>query len=208
MAIPNHDNTHGAPAREIYVEDKKTNWLAWAALVAGLLALFFFVLNRSNGSADRTTTAATVAETTPTEVAAVPIASADVQFISSLGAYLAGSEATPRTFAFEKLNFNSGKGNVRAADRAEVASIVASLRDSAAARIRIVGYADARGDSAANAALGKARTENVKAALIGSGIAAARNETASGGEADPVNTNATAGGQAANRRTQIVVLSR
>jgi outer membrane protein OmpA-like peptidoglycan-associated protein len=44
--------------------------------------------------------------------------------------------------------------------------------------------------------------------LAGKGIAADRVETASGGEGDPADTNATAGGRFENRRTELVVLSR
>jgi outer membrane protein OmpA-like peptidoglycan-associated protein len=48
----------------------------------------------------------------------------------------------------------------------------------------------------------------VKAALVAEGIAASRLETASGGETNPVDTNATSSGQAENRRTELVVLQR
>ena len=74
--------------------------------------------------------------------------------------------------------------------------------------VRIAGYADARGSDAANAALGKARADAVKAGLVAQGIAGDRIETVSGGESDPVGTNATASGQAENRRTELVVTSR
>ena len=208
---PRHDKTDGAPPREIHVEPKKTNWLAWLALAAGLLALLFFLINRSNDGVERATETTAVTETTPTEVANAMTAqapAAEVPFTTGLGTYLAGSNATPRTFAFEKLNFDTGKSQVRPADRTEVESIVAALRENGNARVRIVGYADARGNSAANAALGKARADSVKAALVAGGITANRIETASGGESDPVETNATAGGQAENRRTELVVLSR
>jgi outer membrane protein OmpA-like peptidoglycan-associated protein len=48
----------------------------------------------------------------------------------------------------------------------------------------------------------------VKAALVAQGIAAERLETASGGETDPVDTNATASGQFENRRAELVVRQR
>ena len=56
--------------------------------------------------------------------------------------------------------------------------------------------------------LGKARADSVKAALVAKGIDGARIETISGGENDPVDTNATASGQAENRRTELVVIAR
>jgi outer membrane protein OmpA-like peptidoglycan-associated protein len=48
----------------------------------------------------------------------------------------------------------------------------------------------------------------VKAALVAKGVDAARIETVTGGESDPVDTNATAGGRFENRRTELVVTAR
>jgi outer membrane protein OmpA-like peptidoglycan-associated protein len=48
----------------------------------------------------------------------------------------------------------------------------------------------------------------VKAALVAEGIAATRLESASGGETNPVDSNATAAGRAENRRTEVIVLQR
>ncbi len=39
MADPR--NTHGAPPREVHIEKKKTNWLAWILLGLGILAALF-----------------------------------------------------------------------------------------------------------------------------------------------------------------------
>ena len=64
------------------------------------------------------------------------------------------------------------------------------------------------GSSAANDTLGKERADAVKVALVKQGVDAGRIETVSGGEADPVDSNATASGQAQNRRTELVVTSR
>ena len=127
---------------------------------------------------------------------------------SGLGGYLAGTEAAPRTFQFEKLNFDTAKSDIRPVDADEVNAIAAVLKQYGTARVRIAGYADARGPSAANLALGKARADSVKAALVAKGIDGARIETISGGENDPVDTNATASGQAENRRTELVVIAR
>ena len=198
----------GAPPREVHVEAKKeTNWLAWLALAAGLLALLYALSQWNRGPAIVVTNTTESVVTNGSD-AMMADTSTTVMNTGGLGAYLGGTEATPRTFTFETLNFDSAKSDIRAADQAELAAIAASLKQYGTTRIRVAGYADARGASTANAALGKARADSVKAALVKAGIDASRIEAASGGETDPVDTNATAGGQAENRRTELTVLSR
>ena len=109
---------------------------------------------------------------------------------------------------FEKLNFDTASSRIRSSDAGEVAAIATTLKQYPNARIRIAGYADARGTDDANTKLGDARARSVKAALVAKGINAARIATGSGGEADPIDTNATASGQAENRRTELVVTQR
>ena len=67
MADPN--DTRGAPPREIHIERKPTNWLAWLALLAGILALLL-ALSRCNRHDEAVapapaTTATQAAATTP-----------------------------------------------------------------------------------------------------------------------------------------------
>jgi outer membrane protein OmpA-like peptidoglycan-associated protein len=213
MADPDDRRTDGAPPSHVHIEDKKTNWLAWLALAAGILALLF-ALSRC-GRDDETVVAAPVesnamaADTSgvvgQTSDAA---ASAPLAGTSALGGFLAGTEAAPRGFTFEKVNFDTAKSDIRPADADEINAIATVLNQYPTSRVRIAGYADSRGSDPANAALGKARADAVKAALVGQKVGADRIETVSGGEADPVDTNATASGQAENRRTELVVTQR
>ena len=209
MADPH--NTQGAPPTHVHVEkDKQPGWfkaLAWIALIAGILALLLGLSRCNQDEAATPTPAATsdtaVVATTPNAGSATALAST-----STLGGYLAGTEAAPRSFQFDKLNFDTGKSDVRAADAAEIDQIAGVLKQYGTTRVRIAGYADARGSTAANVALGKARADAVKTALVAKGVDGARIETASGGEADPVDNNTTASGQAEHRRTALVVTSR
>lgn len=214
MATP--DNRPDGGPTHIHIEkNKKTNWLPWLLLGLGLLALLL-ALSRCDDDDDRATVVPTATETATTTsntagvVGTTPNAAAAgaLAGTSQLGTYLAGTEAAPRTFAFEKLNFDTAKSELRAADAAEVNEVASALKTYPNARIRIAGYADARGNSADNMALGKARADSIKAALVAQGIDAARIETVSGGENDPVDTNATAGGRFENRRTELVVTAR
>ena len=207
MADPN--DTRGAPPREVHIEKKRVNWLAWIALAAGILALLFALsrCGRDEAAMVAPTPSATSGEqvvaTTPNATEATALAGT-----SGLGGYLAGSEAAPRTFQFEKLTFATAGSTLRPDDAEEVGTISTVLKQYGNTHVRIAGYADARGSDAANISLGKARAEAVKAALVARGIDASRIETVSGGESDPVDTNATASGQAENRRTELVVTSR
>ena len=210
MADPNR--TDGAPPSHIHIEKDQQpawfKWLAWLALALGLLALLL-ALSRCNRD-ETAAVAPAPAETPGTVVAETPNAASSTALAgtSAMGSYLAGTEAAPRTFVFEKLNFDTAKSEVRAADADEVNQVAATLTQYPSARIRIAGYADARGSDAANMALGKARADSIKQALVGQGIDAGRIETASGGETDPVDTNATASGRFENRRTELVVTAR
>lgn len=197
--------TEGAPPNHIHIEKKATNWLAWLALGLGVLALLFALsrCHRDGSSGTTTTTTNTVVAETPN----APQVDA-LTGTSALGGYLAGTDPAPRTFTFDKLNFDTAKSDVRAADEADIEAVAAVLKRYPATRIRIAGYADARGSEPRNAALGKARADSVKAALVARGVGAGRIDTVTGGETDPVDTNGTASGQAENRRTELVVIKR
>ncbi|TVV76471.1 OmpA family protein [Sphingomonas solaris] len=207
MAGPN-DHKDGAPSHIHIEKDKKFNWLPWLLLGLGLLSLLF-ALSRCNRE-EPVAVAPTPAPAANEVVAATPNAGASDALVgtSGLGTYLAGTEALPRTFTFEKLNFDAAKSDIRAADAAEVNEVATTLGKYPSAKIRIAGYADARGNDAANMALGKARADSVRNALVAKGVDASRVETVSGGETDPVDTNATAGGRFENRRTELVVTAR
>lgn len=220
----NRNDGTGAPPSHIHVEGgksaaaAKTNWLPW---ILAALALLGLLLLLSQCGGERNAVVAPVE--TATTTTAVPVAGADREAVATtgtaaaplaptgtagLGAYLAGTEALPRTFVFEKMYFDTARSDMRADSRPEVDEVAAALKTAPAARIRVVGFADARGDAAANAQLGAARANSVKAALVAQGIDAGRIETASGGEASPAETNANPTGRAGNRRTELVVLSR
>lgn len=212
MATPN-DHRPGAPSHVHIEKNKQPGWfkaLAWLLLALGLLALIL-ALSRCNSqkTAAVAPAAAPAAPAGPVIAATSGAAKSSVLVgTSGLGAYLAGSEATPRTFTFEKLNFDTNKSDIRPADAAEVDQVAATLQQYKTAHIRIAGYADSRGSDATNMALGKARADSVKAALVSKGIDASRIDTVSGGANDPVDTNATASGRFENRRTELVVTAR
>lgn len=213
---------HGA--REVHVEEKReAAWLPWLLGGLALLALLFFGLRSCDGSepAAVTPVANEVAAVPVDGDVVVPVAEETVTLPGGgtmmlaprtigydLQRYLASGEAAPRTFEFERLNFDTAKADIRAVDRPTVDGIGQILAAYPAARVRLVGYADARGAAAANADLGANRARAVMAALVARGVAANRIETATGGELNETDTNTTSAGQAENRRTELVVLAK
>jgi outer membrane protein OmpA-like peptidoglycan-associated protein len=201
---------------------KKTNWLPWVIGALALLALLF-LLSRCgrNDAAVENTTATTTTEATAVEPATPGVtggtAPAGMAAAGAVGtgnvleqmqAYLATDEAAGRRFTFDNINFATSSAELPAEAGSTIDGVARVLASSPNARIRVEGYADARGGAGTNAQLGAQRAESVARALIGAGVAANRVETATGGETNPIETNATTEGQADNRRTDIVIIAK
>jgi outer membrane protein OmpA-like peptidoglycan-associated protein len=208
-------------------ERRGPNWLAWALLLAGLLALLFVGARgcspeprtEANTGAVSTTTTATTASGAAAATPALPVEQVTLpggrtvaleggSIGYALQRYLASPDPAPRSFTFDRLNFDTGSAEIRAQDRPTIDALRQILAAYPDARVRIVGYTDARGDAGANDDLGARRARAVAQALTGEGVVAARIESATGGETNPADTNATAQGQFDNRRTELVVLAK
>lgn len=122
--------------------------------------------------------------------------------------YLASAAVAPRTFVFDNLNFATASAVLPDDGQATVDSLALVLKAYPNARVRLDGYADSRGSEPANVKLGADRAQAVAVALRTRGVAEDRITAATGGDSNPVASNATAEGRAANRRTELVVLSK
>lgn len=218
----------GAPAGK-----RGMPWWAWLLTLALLIAVLLLAMRSCSERDDTlaTTTepasAASTSETTTT-VEAMPGAAADQPLAVSrvtlpggravdlapstlnyeLQRYLASTAPAPRTFTFENLNFATSSAALPAEAQQTVSTLAQILQAYPNATVRVQGYADARGGETANAALGAQRAEAVARALIAQGVPADRVTGASGGESNPVASNATTQGQAENRRTELVVTAK
>lgn len=224
--------TGGAPAPK-----KSRPWWLWLLPLLLLLGLLFLLLrscgdDREDETAPTTTTTTTEQSTTapaagaatgvaagaaatpalPVERVALPNGQAVELEPNTLNyqlqQFLASPEPAPRTFTFDRLNFATSSSELPADAQPTVTALAQILQAYPNARVRVDGYADARGSDQTNQQLGAQRAEAVARALIAQGVAANRVTSATGGESNPVETNATAQGQAENRRTDLVVLAK
>lgn len=188
---------------------RKTNWLVWVALIAGLLALLLFGVRGCDGKRP-----AQVTETITRTTSAVALPGggsvnlAPGTLNDDVQHFLASGDAVPKTFTFDELNFATASSAIRNEDVPTIDALGQILAAYPSAKVRLIGHTDARGTPGANAQLGADRAHAGAQALVAKGIPADRIATASGGEAEPVATNATTGGIAENRRTELVVTAK
>lgn len=227
MAIePNGDRnrqTHGTSRIDQVgdtPEKKKTNWLPWILAALGTL-LLLFTLSRCNRDEARVTPVNNEVNTTEVNTAmpdvsgataaagtAAAAGAASGNLLDDMRTYLASGEPAGRRFTFDGINFASGSADLPGEAQSTISGLSRLLQANPNARVRVEGYADARGDAAANKDLGSRRAQAIKTALTGAGVAANRVEAATGGETNPVDSNATAAGQNENRRTDLVVTAK
>ena len=187
---------------------RRNYMLPW---VLGGLVLLALILALSQCDRDdddrpvRTTDSATSEVVVP-RVAGAPLVPGTLAY--DLDRFMGSKDGVPRTFTFGAVNFDPGTANLRAEDDDDLNDIARVLAAYPGARAAIVGYADARGESAFNRDLGLNRAKAVILALASRGVPTDRLDARSGGETDPAATNATPGGRFANRRTELVILER
>jgi outer membrane protein OmpA-like peptidoglycan-associated protein len=213
--------THGSSHIDEVGATKKTNWLP---LILGALALLalLFALTRCNRDNNAVPVDNTVVENSvndnamgndvsgTTAAAGTPAAAAAAtgDVLADMRTYYGSSEAAGRRFNFDNIEFASGSAVVPASAKTTVDGLAALLKANSKSAIRIEGYADAKGAAGANKNLGAQRANAVKQALAAGGIMTGRITTATGGESNPVDSNATSGGRAQNRRTDVVVTTK
>jgi outer membrane protein OmpA-like peptidoglycan-associated protein len=134
---------------------------------------------------------------------------ADVKFkeITLPGVSVRGDDTYNVYSVDEKVLFDSEKADIKPSAAEALKQITGSIGQRyAASQVRVMGFADSRGDKSYNRELSEKRAEAVKNYLVANGkIDAARVSVEPMGEAQPVATNATAAGRQENRRVEIAV---
>ena len=136
----------------------------------------------------------------------------DVKFdeVSLPGVTVRGDSSYSVYSVDEAVLFDTDKAEIKSTAAASLQQITASIgKRYTTQQVRVMGFADSRGDKSYNRELSEKRAEAVKGYLVGTGkIDGARVSVEPMGESKPVATNATAAGRQENRRVEIAVRTR
>lgn len=134
---------------------------------------------------------------------------ADVKFkeITLPGVSVRGDDSYNVYSVDEKVLFDTDKADIKPSAAQSLQQITGSIGQRyATGQVRVMGFADSRGDKDYNKELSEKRAEAVKNYLVSNGkIDASRVSVEPMGEAAPVASNATAAGRQKNRRVEIAV---
>jgi outer membrane protein OmpA-like peptidoglycan-associated protein len=111
-------------------------------------------------------------------------------------------------FNFDRLLFETGSATLKPESQEQLKNVAAILKAYPSVKVKIGGYTDNTGDSAANLKLSQERAANVRAALVNLGVAPDRVSAEGFGEQFPVADNSTEDGRQMNRRIALLVLEK
>ena len=180
---------------------KGMSWLPW--VIGALLLLGLILALRGCGDDDDRVADPTVTDAQTATVTTPGAVDEDGAIMTrDVENYLAGTEATPRTFGFNNVFFDTGSAEIRPDDQQELAALAKVLAARPGLKADIVGMADAQGDDVANAKLAMDRAKAVVKLLVANGVPAAALTASGAGEA-----NASGADQGA-RRVDLVINAR
>jgi outer membrane protein OmpA-like peptidoglycan-associated protein len=111
-------------------------------------------------------------------------------------------------YAFENLEFETGKDLIRPHSYPSLNALANLLKQKANYGLRIEGHTDNVGSDASNLILSQRRADAVKAYLVHKGVDAGKLETIGYGASKPIADNDTAAGRQKNRRVELTVTFR
>ncbi len=106
----------------------------------------------------------------------------------------------------QNIQFEPNSATIRRESFAVLDEVASVLTERATLEITIVGHTDSTGSAGRNLELSQARADAVKSYLVGKGVASTRMDALGRGAEEPVATNETQPGRAANRRVEFVVV--
>lgn len=121
---------------------------------------------------------------------------------------LAKKELEVIKYAFENLEFETGKDIIKKTSFISLNGLAKLLSEKALYGLKIEGHTDDVGDDNSNLILSQKRADAVKRYLIGKGVDGAKLETAGFGESKPIADNKTPIGRQKNRRVEMAITFR
>ena len=162
-------------------------YLPWILGALHLLALLFFLLKAlDEGIEDGREGRDDDDRARITETRGGEVSYASGTIAGDLDRFLRSDEPAPRTFTFDRLNFDSGSAAVRAGDVRDMDQLAQVMLAHPTSRIAIIGYTEAEGGGRSNTRLGQQRADSVTQALADRGVSRERLEARSGGERAPL----------------------
>lgn len=152
---------------------------------------------------EATVSAATISEfpLPPVDTAVFPVAAQREQVVQTPGVAKRKLEVT------QNIQFEPDTPLVSPESYPVLDQVVSILKEQPGLAVSIVGHTDNQGDDQVNLELSQKRAEAVKSYLVGHGIDASRLAAVGRGEFEPVATNDTEAGRAANRRVEFLITS-
>ena len=106
------------------------------------------------------------------------------------------------------IRFHSGSNRIETRSRAFLDALATSLSEGSPSDVLFIGYTDDRGSAAENLALSERRAMALANYIALQGVSAGRIRAEGKGEAEPIDTNATAEGRRNNRRVEVFIIQR
>ena len=103
------------------------------------------------------------------------------------------------------VSFKTDSADISATFYAPLNSVALVLKEYDKTYVNVVGYTDSRGSDQHNQMLSQNRAQSVVSYLMSQGVIGSRLNAVGMGEANPVGDNATAAGQALNRRVVLTI---
>jgi len=195
------------------IEDKSTlqKW-RWPLLGAVAAGLIYFLVGRDSGE-----TQSLMANWKPTAAPAIAtvtlpggtvLSLRESSFNYNVAKFLGDftDTAVPKTFVFDRLNFDFGTTRLTAEAEQTVGDLSAILKAYPAVDVRLEGHTDGVGSEENNKKSALGRAAAVKEVLMRSGIDASRMSTAGHGQETPVAAKDTEDGRV--RRLELIVIKK
>jgi outer membrane protein OmpA-like peptidoglycan-associated protein len=197
-------------ASAVVVEKHRSVWPYLLAALLGVLALIWWFNSQKPAVVEPVRSAANsaidfVTRTLPGSInLRIPVGRMEDHLLAFIQDPAKVADETT-WFDFDRLLFDTNSAVLQPSSREQLNNIASILKAYPSVHVKIGGYTDTTGDSAANQTLSQQRADTVKQQLIDMGVSADRLEAQGYGEQYPVADNSTEEGRQKNRRISLRV---